>query len=148
MATKFEQIYPWGKLIFLVGSSVCISLGWTRGALSLAIVGGTLYLLALVLGFVSLVFESQRFRKSDLPIKKESVSVLSTINKVLEGIICLSGLISFLVKDSLFSITGGIIWLGTIAVYVLCGIAINTIAGIPMKMGYGGWYVPKSKKRK
>jgi len=50
-------------------------------------------------------------------------------------------------QDGLFY-TGTIIWMGAIMIWFFGGVIIRHVTGIPLKFGYGGWYVPRSRRRK
>jgi hypothetical protein len=44
-----------------------------------------------------------------------------------------------------FTYSGMMIWIGTIVSYFLGGVIVDIVAEIPLKMGYGGWYVDRRR---
>lgn len=54
----------------------------------------------------------------------------------------------FLLVSSDFSTAGSIIWFSALISYVLWGIVISLITGIPLRFGYGGWTAERKRTSK
>jgi tellurite resistance protein TehA-like permease len=74
------------------------------------------------------------------------------VENILCGLIGIVGLGAFgfgqLVKENdVYTLSGCIIWVGTLFFYFLSGIIVQNVTGVELRMGYGGWYTPKKRKR-
>ena len=47
----------------------------------------------------------------------------------------------------LFPVAGAIIFVGIVVSYFVSGVVGQEVGGIPLRMGYGGWYVARRRGR-
>lgn len=52
------------------------------------------------------------------------------------------------IEDDNYFWSGLTIWVGSLFFYVLNGVIIREITKIPLRMGYGGWYVSHRSGRR
>jgi hypothetical protein len=140
MTTK-NHILTFLKLLLLVSSGILIAFGWIQGIDIYAIFGAILFLITLCINVFSLIKTSVRYRNGHIIEDNIDKKLISKFVSTIEGLFILSGLITMLSDDPLFKTPGMIIWIGTLFIYVLSGIIVWSITDLPLKMGYGGWYI-------
>lgn len=136
------------KIVTLITSSVLIAYGWIMKNEAVSVIGAIIFLVALAAGIVSIALEAKRFREGKLEEQNSHNIFFGDLSSILEGSIVISGLAAMLTNDSVFRTPGMIIWFGTIAIYVICGVFISSLTNLPLKMTYGGWRIRYSNKRK
>jgi hypothetical protein len=130
------------RLIILAVSASLLVIGLINNDQSIAIAGGILYVLYGIKDLFML-YHSLKF-KQDSEDPYVRISKIKLLSNVLETI--LLGFSAFLALDG--NIAGMIFWFGAICCWVAWGIIIGTITGLPLKMGYSGWYIYNQKKKR
>jgi hypothetical protein len=71
---------------------------------------------------------------------------------LLEGLIVIASMVMTaahkLIEFKPIADSSALIWFGQVATYILYGLIASFFSGIPMKFGYGGWYIYQPKKQK
>lgn len=140
------------KLASLLLSAGLLAFGAVKGSDPFMIAGAALFILTEAADLVATYRAAKSFRDGTWePEAKESAT--ETAASWLRGLIILAGLwnsIGLQDKVSGLTISGGIIWFGTIICWIISGWLARYVAGIPVKMGYGGWYVhrPRGSRRR
>lgn len=137
------------KALFLIISAALIGFGWMMKVEIISTSGAILYLAISLVDLAYLIKESKKYRNGTWEDKKESQNLMQHFNQILGGIIVIAGLAATAISEvSLFNTPGMIIWIGSILIYVVFGIVIQLITNLPLKIGYGGWFISRSRKRK
>ncbi len=76
--------------------------------------------------------------------KPDAEGGLEKAASVLRGIIIFAGLILCISQNT----AGIIIWVGVIVCWIASGVITEHVAGIPLKMTYGGWAVNRKRRRR
>ena len=113
----------------------------------MAIVGASVYVLGSAIGLRATYCTARAFQAGvadEMPAPGPR-SLTEHLGSVLNGVILFGGLIAFIIggdgHDSPLFLPGAIIWLGGVAIWFVAGIIVREVAGIPLRMGYGGWRV-------
>jgi predicted ABC-type exoprotein transport system permease subunit len=130
------------KLFFLFISAALLSFGWFKAGERFAIAGALLFILIEAID-LALIYRSAKLFRADDWKPDEKRGVIKTMSDVVRGLIVFAGLFSMLSGHA----SGTIIWVGTIICWLLAGWITREVVGIPLKMGYGGWYVQRKKSR-
>jgi hypothetical protein len=143
------------KLIILIISIVGLVYGWILGSLTLSIFSAVVFIVGHILELARTIRSARRFRsgEEDSELELQNEHTLKKVESIFDAIICLVGLGAFAYgvkfsKDNseLWSYPGMIIWIGSIISYFAQGVVIREITGIPLKWGYGGWYINRRKQ--
>jgi hypothetical protein len=138
------------KVITLFATCILLVVGWTTYSEPIAITGGVLFLMG-ELAHLVWAYRAARFYHEgrDEEWRKEQ----TTSQKVVDGIwdwLSIVGLISMgvggVTNNEAMGISGGMLWFGRILSYVIGGIITQVVAGIPLRMTYGGWKVNRSRR--
>jgi hypothetical protein len=101
-----------------------------------------MFILLEVIDLVSEYRETKSFRAGTWePTEKKSTVI--TLSKWLRGLLLYAGLFLMLAGY----MAGVVIWVGTIICWFCAGIIAREVAGIPIRMGYGGWKVYRPRRR-
>ena len=122
--------------------------GWEAKEGFYSFTAAILYLVMLLYELVLLIIELKKNKRQNSKEEKEPKTLFQKIAISLEAVIMFSGLIAYGLRREPLMTSGMIIWIGTIIIYFLSGLVFKTITGIPLKMGYGGWYSPSKKRQK
>ena len=111
--------------------------------------GGFFYILSLSVGIVELIIVSKKYRNSKI-VDNHKKTLISKLARIIEGFVLFSGLIFMMIgkTNKAISSAGGIIWFGSLLIYVLSGVIIESITKIPLEFGYGGWKIKRFKTRR
>ncbi len=115
-----------------------------------AIAGALLYILMEVFELILRYRDAKLFRAGSWE-PNEKKSLIEHLAAWLRGLLALGGLLLMmgLEKESNgFSVSGGIIWIGTIVCWLIAGWIVRYVARIPLRMGYGGWHVHRPRNRR
>jgi len=143
------------KFIILLLSIGLLSFGWAGNIKLVAIAGAIIYLSAYVIDIIKFL-TSKPHHKGDTTAEAtengHDKDILQIFEKVLEALILFTGLGTFLYGvegefKEIWALPGAIIWCGTLLLYLIDGIIFRETTGIPIRMGYGGWYIPRSRRR-
>jgi glucose uptake protein GlcU len=113
------------------------------------ICGGIFYFLALCIGIIELVMILKRHRDNK-PFENKKKKIVNKLARIIEGFVLVSSLVMMLFAENSkgLAITASIIWVGSILLYFLSGIIIESISKIPLDFGYGGWKIKRFKTRR
>lgn len=114
-----------------------------------SILAAILYIILLLINLVSLFILSKKYSKNKLEeevIPSKSDKIYKQICSLLEGCIVLFSLGATLDRNSFWGTVGGIVWFGSIIIWILSGFVIKVVAGVPVRMGYERWNKPKTKR--
>lgn len=135
------------KLLLLSISSIIIIFGWIYRDPKVSLPGSLLYSLALLFDLNYAIKEAKKYRDGK-PIEKTNKTTIEILSQILQGLICVAALVVFIRQDQYTIDSAGIIWIGTIAIYYIIGEVARNIANIPLKMGRGGWYISRYKRKR
>ena len=138
------------KLATIILSASLIIFGLIKGGEPFAIAGAVIYLSLEVIDLV-LLYRSAKLSRTGQREPNEKKGTSDRIVQIIRYLILFAGLIGTVaLKDRTngYTIAGAIIWIGAVFCWLIAGWIISAIAGIPLQMGYGGWYVKRSKKRR
>jgi len=129
-----------------------LAYGWADRNMPFSLAGASLYLLTLVVILIEAFRSSRAYRANN----EVYVSPPGTVEKWLGGLITLVGLGAFCYgapdfddrSKDMFVIPGMMIWVGSVVSFFFVGWIIQLVAGIPLRMGYGGWYVPRRRPKR
>ena len=109
--------------------------------------GAILYILIQVIN-LGLIFSQDRLNRNG-KLKVEGFSAWTALNNqvsiLLEIIIFFFGAIVFMFSPKWLSTGCSIIVFGQIIFWILSGLIARSINAIPIRMGFGGWYVQREK---
>jgi protein-S-isoprenylcysteine O-methyltransferase Ste14 len=129
-------------IVLLVAASLLIT-----GAVNVnqwaAIAGALLYISLEIIDLVLEYRAAKLFREGAWE-PNEGKSIAETLSKWIRNLLLFSGL--FLMLGGY--IAGVIIWVGSIICWFVAGVIAREVAGIPVRMGYGGWKVYRPRKRR
>lgn len=115
---------------------------------TIATLGAVIFALALIPELFSIYKDAQAHRAGSASASENAHHGLRDVAEQWLGTaIVLAGL-GLLVFGSELVLAGAVIWMGTIAAWFLSGVIFSRVTGIPLKMGYGGWYVPYRRRRR
>lgn len=115
---------------------------------TIATLGAVIFVLALIPELFSIYKDAQAHRAASATGSENAHHGLRDVAEEWLGTaIVLAGLGLFVLGRELAP-AGAIIWIGTIAAWFLSGVIFSHVTGIPMRMGYGGWYVPYRRRRR
>ncbi len=139
------------KLILILISITVLVYGSVTSNLILNIMGAGVFVVLLVVDLIENIIKIKRMRISPSDNETEEMSKDRLAN-ILQQIVMFAGLVGMgmgqiLEGEDVWSWPGLIIWGGAILFYVINGVVVKAITGIPLRMGYGGWYVARSKRR-
>jgi hypothetical protein len=140
------------KLILLLLSAILLACGLLIKTEMVAVSGAIIFVLALAIGLMQITKDSKLYSQDKFQIEKQE-GVENTIHKIskwIEGIVFISivlGILFFQDNETL-KICGGIMWFGSIIVWVLAGTIVSWITNIPLRFGYGGWEIDRKKNRR
>lgn len=138
------------KLVLLLISIGLITFGSLTRQQTVSVSGAILFVLILAINLVWIYRSSKRYHNTNELEKPIEQNISGKIAGCLEGIIIFLGLIAMVVdnkKDYGLFVPGMIIWIGAIMIYFFGGMIIKYVTGIPLKFGYGGWYVSRRQRR-
>ncbi len=144
------------RLAALITSAGLLAYAFVAHQASMAIVGAIVYVLGSALGLRAMYRAAKAHQAGveDAWTRDVHRALTARIANVLNGVILFGGLIAFMLggdgHDRALFLVGGIIWLGGIAIWFVAGVIVREVAGIPLRMGYGGWQVgrPRSGRPK
>lgn len=135
------------KLLLLLSSGALIAFGWTQGIDIYANMGAILFLTSFIPNGISLIKDSLRYRAGHFNEEIIDKKLIDNIITTIEGLFILISLIAIYSEHELFKTPGMIIWFGSLSIWILSGIIVSIIADIPLKMGYGGWYISHRRRK-
>jgi len=139
------------KLSALLLSACLVSIGLGIRDPRLLLIGSAIFLSLVIADLFLCYRDSKLFRAKALSPSVDE-TFLSRISRWLDSGISLTGLVLLVITSDkeadTYSIAAWIIWGGTILRWFLCGIIVSVIGGLPLKMGYGGWYVPRPRSNR
>jgi hypothetical protein len=135
------------KFIFLILSAIFLTVGCIKQSSIFIISGGVLYMLAQVISFIFIMRDERLSRKGELKGQKfnSGIALLNQLSILIEIIIFFLAAIVFLFSPAWLSIGCGIIVFGQIIFWFLSGFFAKSINNIPIRMGFGSWYVQREK---
>ncbi len=139
------------KLILLLISTSLLIFGFLNKNQLILITGAVCFILIQTATLVWIYRSSKQYRTNPNQIESQNKrKFVDIFSKIIENIIIFSGLIAMIIDNEnehgLF-VAGAIIWIGIIVIYFLGGVIIRCVTGIPLRMGYGGWYVYRRYQR-
>lgn len=138
------------KLIFLIICTVLIIYAWNINSESILMAAAILYLSTLTIGLVSLIYDSKKYRDGKFILENPALrkKLIDITISLLEGLILVFGLVAMISKNEGITLVGTVIWFGAFGIYLFYGLVAKSITYLPLKMGYGGWFLPRPRKRK
>ncbi|HEU0143206.1 MAG TPA: hypothetical protein VFQ47_00330 [Nitrososphaera sp.] len=131
------------KLIALLVAAALLIFGAVSGNQWSAIAGASLYISSEIIDLV-LEYHAAKLFSEGTWEPNERKSIGETLSKWIRNLLLFSGL--FLALGG--SIAGIIIWVGSIICWFVAGVIAREVAGIPVRMGYGGWKIYRPRKRR
>lgn len=135
------------KLALYCLAGALIVLGFLIPGVKLPIVGASIFLLVEVAQLFRDYQESKAYRNGNWEPKEETRS-----NGAIEwarGIVLYGGIFASLVQG--VGEAAAILWFGIIACWIIAGLIVQVVGGVPLRMTHGGWKVDSrrrySKKR-
>jgi hypothetical protein len=141
------------RLAAMVASAGLLACAVVMRQVIFATVGAILFVLGSALQLVVVFDASKRYRAgaSDVWADEKARGIADRIAYWIGAGILLAGLVGTVAGSKngggTFFVPGAIIWLGAIAVWVISGVIVREVAGIPLRMGYGGWHVYRRGRR-
>jgi hypothetical protein len=145
-----NEIVKFAKFAMMVTSAALLALSVVAWEPTIAAGGAVLFVAGLAADLRVVVIASRAYRAgAEDPWGSSSTDGVAD---GLQGWITIAGLCLLFVglKDTTghFALAGMIIWFSGIAAYFIFGVIGRHIAGIPLRMGYGGWYVHRPRKKR
>ncbi len=137
----------------MAASAGLLACAVVTGQVIFATVGAILFVLGSGLQLVRVFDASKKYRAgaSEVWADEKPRGIADRIAYWIGAVILLASLAGTAMgsKDGegAFFVPGAIIWLGAIAVWVISGVIVREVAGIPLRMGYGGWHVYRRGRR-
>jgi hypothetical protein len=123
--------------------------------MAFAVTGADFYLLPLVLYLVDLVHSRRAYRAKKQVDIDERHPEPGIVEKILSTLILFGGLGALIYGASDYDpskdvwwIPGAFIWVGSILFLLVGGCIVRGVAGIPLRFGYGGWYIPGRRQKR
>jgi type IV secretory pathway TrbL component len=137
------------KLAAYFTSVALIAFGVVRGGEPFTLAGASIFISTEIINLAYVYRAAKLFRGGQRDLN-EGKSVSARIARVLRGSIICAGLIGVMMgqgeESSGFTTSAWTIWGGTIICFLVNGWIVREVAGIPLRMGYGEWYVARSRK--
>jgi hypothetical protein len=131
-----------------------LAYGWLTPNPIFAKVGAIIYLLMSAFSLIGTYQASKQYRNGEWEPENKKQTMIQILSRVLELTILFVGLFAMMIgqqddKRGLL-VAGIIIWVGNILVWLISGFIAQSVAGIPLRMTYGGWkvYRPHRRRRK
>jgi hypothetical protein len=111
--------------------------------------GSIFYFLALCVGIIELVIILKRNRDNK-SVDNNRKTGISKLARIIEGVVLLSAFAMMLFAENSkgLAIAASVIWFGSVLLYFLSGIIIESITKIPLDFRYGGWKIKRLKTRR
>ncbi len=138
------------KLITLLVSTGSLLFALMKGNERFAIVGALLYISMELFELILEYRDAKMFRAGSWE-PNEKKSLVEHLAAWVRGLLLFGGLLLMMgaeKESNGFSVSGGIIWIGTIVCWLIAGWIVRDVAGIPVRMGYGGWRVHRPRNRR
>ena len=138
------------KLTAFLICAALIIFGLIKGGEPFILAGAVVYLSLEVIDLVILYRSAKLFRTGQWE-PNEKKRTPDRIAQIIRNLILFAGLIGTVTlrdKTNAYAISGAMIWIGTIVCWLIAGWITKGVAGMPLKMGYGGWSVDRSEKRR
>lgn len=132
------------KLTSLLIVAGLLAFGWLTGRHMVATIGALLFIVTEVADIAQAYIYAKRLRQG-LPLPDEKRRVADKLARWLNGLFFFVGLGAGLI---LGSVAGAIIFFGVLVSYFVQGVIGREVGGIPLRMGYGGWYVARRQGRR
>lgn len=142
------------RLITAIASAALLVYAVATDKEVFAVVGAVLFLLGGALQVIDLFDASKRYRAgaTDIGPNERPRGIADRIADWIGGVILFAGLAAFAARGKydrgVFFVPGAIIWIGSIAIWVVSGVIARDVAGIPLRMGYGGWHIYRPRRRR
>lgn len=148
----------WMRLLLFLISVCLITFGLLGNTESVAIAGSIVLVLSQATSLLDIYKGSKKYSENLKQVNNffGRKDVTDTLISWSGGIVILLGIIGLLESNNnktsfnldIMTTPAVIVWFGSIAIYFLAGVVSSTTTGIPMKFGYSGWYVNKTRKIK
>ena len=138
------------KLIILLICAGLLLFALLKGGERFAIAGALLYF-SMEIFELALEYHDAKLFRAGVWELNENKSVIEHLAAWLRGLLLFGGLFLMLGLEKErngFSISGAIIWIGTIVCWLIAGWIVREVAGVPVRMGYGGWRVHRTRNRR
>ena len=124
------------------------SVGWLTGLSVLALAGAGLYVLTIGIELILVYRESKQYLSAEGQSEKPGAKQIwaQRLEVWLDGLIPIAGMVAVLVDRPGFSLPGAVVFLAAMVGYFAGGVIVQVVAGIPLRMGYGGWYVARRRR--
>jgi hypothetical protein len=141
----------------LISVSVVLALlivGLIAESFTLTVVGAIGFVILSGLRLIGTYESSRKFRDGRYAREdRDSRSLVESTARRIEGIILVAGLVATAASivgeaAGYVAVPGMIIWIGGVAIWFIRGVIIREVTGIPLEMGYGGWYVARKRRRR
>jgi TM2 domain-containing membrane protein YozV len=141
------------KIILMVLSILFLTIGLVAGKFLINMIGAGAFIIYLVIDLIDNYKCAKRLMKSLSSPSNEETEKSSNdkLTNILGSIVTFTGLMLLCVGhiskgEDVWSWPGLTIWGGAILFYFFNGVMVREITGIPLRMGYGGWYVARRKQ--
>ena len=140
------------KLFFLLLAGILFIVGYLNQWHLIAICGSVLYMLIQIVNIVIIVRSEKLSSEGKFKVSKfnSRVALFNQLGIFLELVIFIFGVFTFIFFpvwfDPNLGISSGIIAIGQVVIWVLSGFVGRYIRHVPIRMGFGGWYIlPKAQ---
>ena len=140
-------------LASMVISYILIAYGWIAGHESVAIAGAILFVItSAVRGLISTVRDSRIYRRGQSAELNSGSEGMHKVVVRLNGLTSFVGMLVFMagVQFEVQQIIwpGAVLWVGSFSQFLIFGWIIRGMTGIPLRVGYLGWYVQKPRRNR
>lgn len=140
------------KLTLLLVSAGLILWGLLYDPHFLTIFGAVVFIFTEVTDLLSIYRLAKEYKVgTDIQKVNNKQEITKTLAKWIEGLIVITGLIMILIgageENNDILTTGLIIWIGEIIIYFIGGIIVQWVTDLPLKYGYGGWYISRKSRK-
>ncbi len=149
MAHMSFKILSVVKLVVISAAAILLAIGWFMDNVALSFAGVVAYGVTCLGEIVwqiraSLYYRQSRDDKWNIPKTK-----VEKVAGFLYGTVTVSGLLApFVAAHHKAAESGFVIWIVAVFTWFMSGIIAQSVAGIPLRMTYGGWKGNRHRRRR
>lgn len=141
--------FPGVKLVALLTTTGLVAAGWIADHKMLAIAGIVAFGVVRLTDVVRQVRAAMYYRRGEDEKWQLPETRVRKAASYLDGTITIAGLAApFVATHHKAAESGFFLWIIAVADWVLSGIIAHSVAGIPLRMTYGGWKVDRGRARR
>ena len=131
------------KLLLLIISLVLLLIGWISINQPIAITGAIVFIFYKLIDTFDIYRMAKMYRDGRDEEWMKADNKLKKVENFLNGLIVVVAMLAAIFG----ALSGYIIFFGAIFFYLLLGIIARNVAGIKLRMGYGGYYIPRYTRK-